>query len=105
MGLSGSKGITRPGEAEKAGEKDEDEVLDNVDAFKFRSVAARANYLTMDRPDIMFATKEICRKMPTPTCCNEVIEEVMQVSDFMSEDCLQVQVARTGERDMRVHRQ
>ena len=43
------------------------EDLDNGEAAVFRSVAARANYLAQDRPDIMFAVKEICRSMSAPT--------------------------------------
>lgn len=34
----------------------------------FRSCAARANYLSLDRPDVAFATKELCRRMRAPTC-------------------------------------
>ena len=30
---------------------------------KFRGVAARTNYLAMDRPDLQYATKNLCRKM------------------------------------------
>ena len=33
----------------------------------FRGSAARANYLSMDRPDCQFAAKEVCRKMAAPT--------------------------------------
>jgi hypothetical protein len=32
----------------------------------YRSIAARSNYLSQDRPDIQFATKEICRNMASP---------------------------------------
>ena len=34
---------------------------------KFRGLAARANYLGQDRPDIQFATKEVCRGMARPS--------------------------------------
>ena len=34
---------------------------------QFRSVAARSNYLSQDRPDIAYAVKEICGQMSTPT--------------------------------------
>ena len=37
------------------------------DATRFRGVVARCNYLAFDRPDIQFATKEICREMSKPT--------------------------------------
>jgi len=33
---------------------------------EFRGLAARANYLSLDRVDIQYATKEICRDMATP---------------------------------------
>jgi len=41
--------------------------LDSHVATEFRGLAARANYLSLDRPDIQFATKEICREMAKPT--------------------------------------
>ena len=43
------------------------EELEGAEASKYRALAARANYLAQDRPDIQFATKEICRGMCTPT--------------------------------------
>ena len=33
---------------------------------RFRGVAARINYLAMDRPDLQFAAKNLCRKMANP---------------------------------------
>ena len=33
----------------------------------FRALAARANYLAADRPDIMYSAKEVCRMMAKPT--------------------------------------
>ena len=33
----------------------------------YRSVAARANYMSQDRPDIRYATKKACRRMAAPT--------------------------------------
>ena len=33
----------------------------------FRTHAARANYLGMDRPDLAFSAKELCRRMSCPT--------------------------------------
>ena len=37
------------------------------EATRFRSMAARANYLALDRPDISFGTKELCRCFGSPT--------------------------------------
>ena len=33
----------------------------------YRALAARANYLSLDRPDISYASKECCRHMSAPT--------------------------------------
>ena len=37
------------------------------DATVFRALSARANHLAPDRPDIAFATKELCRCFAAPT--------------------------------------
>ena len=34
--------------------------------MSFRAAAARSNYLSIDRPDCQFASKEMCRLMTTP---------------------------------------
>ena len=68
MGLTEAKGVNTPGEAEKPHEVEENrELLGKEEAATFKSVAARANYLAQDRPDIMYAMKEVCRKMSAPT--------------------------------------
>ena len=36
-------------------------------ATSFRALAARANYLSQDRPDLAFAAKELCREFAAPT--------------------------------------
>ena len=43
------------------------EVLPPREASEHRSVVARLNYLTADRPDLQFATKELARSMSAPT--------------------------------------
>ena len=43
------------------------EVLNQSEATLFRALAARANYLALDRPECAFATKELCRFFATPT--------------------------------------
>ena len=35
------------------------------EASEYRAAAARLNYLALDRPDILFASKECSRRMPT----------------------------------------
>ena len=44
----------------------EDVELSPEVSSEFRGLAARANYLSLDRVDIQYATKEICRDMATP---------------------------------------
>ena len=41
--------------------------LGPAEAKKFRSVAALANYVAMDRPDIQVAVSVLCQKMSKPT--------------------------------------
>ena len=43
------------------------DVLKGEDATLFRALAARANYLALDRPDLAFASKELCRDFSSPT--------------------------------------
>ena len=40
--------------------------LSQADATTYRALAARCNYLSQDRPDISFASKELCREFSIP---------------------------------------
>eukprot|EP00969_Alexandrium_andersonii_P211678 9349463-Alexandrium_andersonii.AAC.1 len=42
------------------------EPLDPAAGQSFRALAARANYLSADRPDLGFSAKECCRRMAAP---------------------------------------
>ena len=46
--------------------EDKDGKLTGAEATSYRGLAARCNYLALDRPDIMFSTRVICRDMSTP---------------------------------------
>ena len=46
--------------------KETDTELDHEHAYRFRSIAARLNFLAADRIDIQIASKEICRRMSSP---------------------------------------
>ena len=48
------------------GMKGEDDLLAGEDMKLFQSVAARFNFLAMDRPDLLFSEKELMRQMATP---------------------------------------
>ena len=68
VNLKEAKGVKTPCEDEKEWLKDENgEELNEKDKREYRGIAARANDLAMDRPDIQFATKEVCRGMARPT--------------------------------------
>jgi hypothetical protein len=61
----GVKSLSTPGVKERESDEPEEE-LDEEGVRAFRFGAARANYLALDRPDIAFATKELCRRMSSP---------------------------------------
>ena len=42
-------------------------VLSEEQATNYRALAARANFLALDRPDLAFASKELCRSFARPT--------------------------------------
>ena len=52
-------------EAEVPGD-DADTQLGGEETALFRATAARANYLALDRPEVAFAAKELCRRMSAP---------------------------------------
>jgi hypothetical protein len=59
-----SKGLDCP--AMKAGDSEDEEPLEGEALREFRGLAARASYLSMDRIDLMYAAKEVCREMSSP---------------------------------------
>ena len=48
------------------GDEEQSPLLDKADSSVYRALAARANYLAQDRPDVQFAVKEVARRMATP---------------------------------------
>ena len=59
--------LSHPGGEKKVFEKEAaSKVLVGAEATRFRAVAARANYLSVDRPDIQYSAKEVCRRMAKP---------------------------------------
>ena len=45
---------------------DMEELMGEAEGSRFRALAARLNYLAMDRSDMQFAAKECCRRMAKP---------------------------------------
>ena len=63
LGIRKCKGSDVVGSQQDGGD---DVLLSTSDARRFRSLAARCNFLAADRVDIQFGCKEICRRMPQP---------------------------------------
>ena len=66
LGVGGSRSVVTPGIEDDDIEGVEVNI-EGADATRFRGVAARCNYLSFDRPDLQYATKEVCREMAKPT--------------------------------------
>ena len=68
LNLQEAKPVSTPQEAQKPSKVTEEaQKLSQEKATEYRSLAARANYLAVDRIDIQYAVKEICRNMSDPT--------------------------------------
>ena len=68
LGMDNCKSVIIPGEDAKEWEAEQDSVkLEGEKAREYRGLAARANYLALDGPDIQYAVKELCRGMANPT--------------------------------------
>jgi hypothetical protein len=65
MQLEGCNSVVSPGTKERLAEQEW--LLSPREASLYRSVVARGNYLSQDRPDIRFVVKELCQKMSKPT--------------------------------------
>ena len=68
LGLEGRRGLSTPGIDALDDfdlEKPEDE-LSEGEKTSYRAIAARMNYMAMDRPDITYSVKEACRDMANP---------------------------------------
>ena len=72
LGMQDAKNVSTPGLKPPSASKDDaetktgKELLSANTATHFRSVAARMNFLAIDRADIQYATKNACAKMANP---------------------------------------
>ena len=60
LGLGGCREVSTPGAKEEATDGDQ-EPVEGEEATLFRAAAARINYLAQDRPELLYAAKEVCR--------------------------------------------
>ena len=62
----GVKSVGTPGVKTMREQLEGDVPLPYDKSSPYRAVVARANYLSADRPDLQYASKEVCRWMSTP---------------------------------------
>ena len=67
LGLEGAKTVGTAGVKTDKAMLEKDGPLGEDKWTLYRSIAARCNYVAADRPDIQFASKELCRWMASPT--------------------------------------
>jgi hypothetical protein len=64
---SGSRALTHNGDKDEKEEEWEAEELDKDEAKVYRGLAARINFMSLDCPDLQFASKPVSRDMAKPT--------------------------------------
>ena len=67
-----SKAVSTPGEKREFEDRESSNDLTHEEAFRFRAIVARGNYLAQDRTDVQYAVKELSRRMSTPKKCDWV---------------------------------
>ena len=67
MGLESANSVTAPGNSSNGETEEDTEELGDEEKTRYRAIAARCNYLAIDRPDLQYAAKEACRKMSCPS--------------------------------------
>ena len=86
LGLESANGSGVTGSKVDINETDTES--DHEDAYRFRSIAARLNFLAADRIDLQFASKEICRRMSSP--CMSDWAKVRKLERYLRKHARQV---------------
>ena len=66
LDLERARPMSTPGTIDRQPEDDDEKELTSKEATMYRRLVARLNYIAQDRPDIQYATKELCRHMADP---------------------------------------
>ena len=83
LGVSGSGGLTTAGcQNEEVESSEQEEKVPLGDVTLFRGVAARANCLGPDRPDMLYASKEVCRETSSPSLSG--LEKITRIGEFLA---------------------
>ena len=91
LGVSNdSKSVSAPGV--KQALRDKDPELEAADRFLFRSATMRCNYIAPDRPELLYAGKELARRMSAP--CGSDLEALKRMGRYLLGSPRIVQVFR-----------
>ena len=66
--LEGANGAVAPGQKILTFQVESEVELPELDFTRFRAHAARANYLAVDRIDVLYAAEEVCHFMSVSSC-------------------------------------
>ena len=97
LGFRDAKIVSTPGTKEEGRTQDDSkQKLKEADATRKRAIVARCNYLALDRPDIVFAAKELARQMSSPTQGGglDEIKEIGPIFRRQAEATTTIRVAR-----------
>ena len=88
LGLENAKIAATPGtDGKEEADVEGDVEFIGEEATNFRAVFARGNYLAMDRPNIQFSVKEICREMRRLVCLGRHLKAKPRlVWEFVTQD-------------------
>ena len=64
--VKSARSLSTPGISGSTEEEEQEKELEGEHVTKYRALTARCNYLSMDRPDLQYAVKEVCREMSKP---------------------------------------
>lgn len=78
---SPGRAAVTPGLDEKEKEEEEDKALQGDSVKLFRSIAARCNYLSQDKPELRFPVQEICKEMASPTAGSW--RQLVRIAEFL----------------------
>ena len=83
LGVSSSGCNTKAGcQNDKIEGPAQEQLLPDADVTFFRGVADGANYLGPDRPDMLYASKEVCREMSKPSVGG--LEKMKRIGKFLA---------------------
>lgn len=82
LGIAQSKGLSAPGnDDDESVESGDDELSVGADTSLVRGLATRCNDMAVDKPDLPYAPKEVCREMAKPMKCQ--LKKLTRLARYM----------------------